>query len=109
MSAYRKSATAQLFLKGARVTSDFRDELFDAANRAGVSVNEFCITAAAEKLEAHGRSFVGVFSRRDFAVGIRTAPEVTFAEAAVRDGNRGGPQGGGIDMSLFPPAPTAFR
>ena len=60
-----KSATAQLFLKGARVTSDFRNELFDAANRAGISPNEYVITAAAEKLAACGRRFPGVFRRGD--------------------------------------------
>jgi hypothetical protein len=60
-----RSATAQLFLKGARVTSDFRDELFDAANRAGMTPNEFCITAAAEKLAAGGRQFRGVFRKGD--------------------------------------------
>jgi hypothetical protein len=41
-----KASTTQLFLKGARVTSEFCSELFDAANGAGVTPNEFCITAA---------------------------------------------------------------
>ena len=31
--------SAQLFLKGDKVTADFRDELFDAANRAGITPN----------------------------------------------------------------------
>ncbi|WP_202617963.1 hypothetical protein [Aureimonas leprariae] len=48
-------ASAQLFLNGARVNRDFREALFDAANRAGVTPNEFCITAAAEKLMAADR------------------------------------------------------
>jgi hypothetical protein len=65
MSDRSKASTAQLFLKGARVMSGFRDELFDAANRAGVTPNEFCITAAAEKLAAGGRRFPGVFRRGD--------------------------------------------
>ena len=61
----RTAATAQLFLNGARVNSDFRAALFDAANRAGVTPNEFCITAAAEKLARSGASFPGVFRRGD--------------------------------------------
>ncbi|KAB0676014.1 hypothetical protein [Aureimonas leprariae] len=59
-------ASAQLFLNGARVNRDFREALFDAANRAGVTPNEFCITAAAEKLIAGGRRFPGVFQVNDF-------------------------------------------
>ena len=59
-------ASAQLFLNGARVNRDFREALFDAANRAGVTPNEFCITAAAEKLMAAGRRFPGVFQSGDF-------------------------------------------
>lgn len=57
--------SAQLFLKGARVGADFRDALFDAANRAGMSPNEFVIMAAAEKLAARGISFPGVFRAGD--------------------------------------------
>ena len=67
-----RSITAQLFLKGARVTSDFRDELFDAANRAGITPNEFCITAAAEKLAAGGRQFHGVFRPGDNSSIVQT-------------------------------------
>ena len=59
------SAAVPLFLNGARVTSDFRSALFDAANRAGMSVNEFVITAAAEKLMQRGMSFPGVFRKGD--------------------------------------------
>ena len=68
MSDRSKASTGQLFLKGTGVTSDFRDELFDAANRAGVTPNEFCITAAAEKLAACGRRFPGVFRRGDLPI-----------------------------------------
>jgi hypothetical protein len=59
-------ASAQLFLNGARVNRDFREALFDAANRAGVTPNEFCIPAAAEKLIASGKRFPGVFQANDF-------------------------------------------
>ncbi|MEF2551320.1 hypothetical protein VQ042_08070 [Aurantimonas sp. A2-1-M11] len=54
-------ASAQLFLNGARVIPAFRSALFDAANRAGITPNEFVITAAAEKLARSGASFPGVF------------------------------------------------
>ena len=59
-------ASAQLFLNGARVDADFREALFDAANRAGVTPNEFCIVAAAEKLVGRGASFPGIFRSNDF-------------------------------------------
>jgi hypothetical protein len=59
-------ASANLFLRGARVTSDFRDALFDAANRAGMTPNEFVIVCAAEKLANSGKHFAGVFNARDF-------------------------------------------
>ncbi|WP_246715946.1 hypothetical protein [Aurantimonas sp. DM33-3] len=66
-------ATAQLFLNGARVTSDFREALFDAANRAGITPNEFVITAAAEKLARSGASFPGVFRAGDVPAGSEAA------------------------------------
>ena len=59
-------ASSQLFLNGARVTAEFRDALFDAANRAGVTPNEFVIVSAAEKLMRTGAAFPGVFRRGDF-------------------------------------------
>ncbi|KAB0681748.1 hypothetical protein F6X38_02680 [Aureimonas leprariae] len=45
---------------------DLRDALFDAANRTGVTPNEFGIAAAAEKLIADYRSRSGVFFSNDF-------------------------------------------
>jgi hypothetical protein len=63
-------ATAQLFLSGARVTSGFREAIHDAANRAGVTPNEFAIRAAAEKLARAGQTFPGVFRRGDFDAGV---------------------------------------
>lgn len=64
-------ATAQLFLSGARVTPAFREALHDAANRAGITPNEFVITAAAEKLAQGGASFPGVFRPGDMLVSRR--------------------------------------
>lgn len=73
-------ASANLFLRGASVTRDFREALFDAANRAGVTPNEFVIVAAAEKLTASGRTFPGVFQARDFEmVGMASVNEAEKA------------------------------
>lgn len=64
-------ASAQLFLNGARVDAEFREALFDAANRAGITPNEFAIVAAAEKLARSGRTFPGIFRKGDLeAVGL---------------------------------------
>ena len=54
-----------VMLNGGRVTSGFRAALFAAASRAGVSVNEFVLTAAAEKLRASGSQFSGLFEPGD--------------------------------------------
>lgn len=51
----------QVALSSARVTAGFRTELFNAAARAGMTPNEFVISAAAEKLRDAGRSFPGPF------------------------------------------------
>ena len=60
-----KARAAALHLNGARVTSEFRAALFDAANRAGVTPNEYVISAAAEKLARIGAPFPGVFRLGD--------------------------------------------
>ena len=75
MSDRTRSETAPvaLFLKSARVTSAFRSALFDAANRAGVTPNEFVITAAPERLARSGASFPGVFRRGDFPTNSEAA------------------------------------
>ena len=75
MASSPDTHAVNLFLNGGRVTSGFRSSLFDAANRAGISVNEFVITAAAEKLVQRGASFPGVFRKGDFdpAHGARAA------------------------------------
>lgn len=56
-----------MLLSGARVTASFRESLFDAANRAGITPNEFVIEAAAEKLMRSGRRFSGVFRKGDLS------------------------------------------
>ena len=68
-------ASARLFLNGANVDRQFREEFFDAANRVGMAPGEFAIIAAAEKLARMGRSFPGVFRKGDFS------PAATRSEA----------------------------
>jgi hypothetical protein len=60
-----KDPIVNVMLNGGRVTSGFRAALFAAASRAGVSVNEFVLTSAAEKLRASGSQFSGVFEPGD--------------------------------------------
>ncbi|NSZ73035.1 hypothetical protein [Agrobacterium tumefaciens] len=60
-----REITVNIALRGARVTSSFRDNLFDAANRSGMTPNEFVLQAAAEKLKATGRNFSGLFAPGD--------------------------------------------
>ena len=67
MASSPESHAVNLFLNGGRVTSGFRSSLFDAASRAGISVNEFVITAAAEKLVQRGAAFPGVFRNGDLS------------------------------------------
>ncbi|WP_206118655.1 hypothetical protein [Rhizobium laguerreae] len=57
-----ESAIVALSLTGGRVTKGFREALFDGAARAGISVNEFVLLAAGDKLVALGRDFPGVFA-----------------------------------------------
>ena len=52
-------------LPGARVTIDFRDALFDAANKAGVTPNEYALRAVAEKLGSRGHQLAGIFEVGD--------------------------------------------
>ncbi|WP_143541346.1 hypothetical protein [Rhizobium anhuiense] len=68
-NASRNSASREtkgfIMLRGAMVMISFRDSLFDAANRAGISPNEYCLQAAGEKLKASGHQFTGVFAPGD--------------------------------------------
>jgi hypothetical protein len=63
----QKDPIVNVMLNGGRVTAGFRSALFAAASRAGVSVNEFVLTATAEKLSASGSRFSGVFEPGDIS------------------------------------------
>ena len=54
-----------LMLTSAKVTPSFRENLFDAAGRCGMSINEFVLTATGEKLVRSGRVIPGVFRPGD--------------------------------------------
>ena len=60
-----RESRVPVLLRGAKVMSGFRDNLFDAANRAGMSVNEFVLQATADKLKSSGREFSGLFAPGD--------------------------------------------
>lgn len=66
--ARRTDDIVAVALNGGKVTLAFRSALFDAANRAGMSVNEFVLLAAAARLKASGYSFPSVFSTSDVRV-----------------------------------------
>lgn len=55
-----------VLLSGANVMESFRESLFDACNRAGITPNEFALQAAAEKLRTQGKQFSGLFRKGDF-------------------------------------------
>jgi hypothetical protein len=55
-----------VLLRGANVMESFRESLFEACNRAGVTPNEFALQAAAEKLRTQGKEFSGLFRKGDF-------------------------------------------
>lgn len=63
-----REPVVNVMLNGGRVTAGFRAELFAAANRNGMSVNEYVLHAAGEKLKASGRKFAGVFMPGDLDV-----------------------------------------
>ena len=50
-----------LSLSGAKVSAGFRAALFDAANKYGMSVNQFTLEAAGAFLKAAGYEFPDVF------------------------------------------------
>ena len=61
----RKEPIVNVMLTGGRVTESFRANLFSAAGRAGITVNEFVLTAAGEKLRSRGAAVTGVFEPGD--------------------------------------------
>lgn len=70
-AAPSRESRVPVMLRGAKVMSGFRDNLFDAANRAGMSVNEFVLQATADKLKSSGREFSGLFHPGDLNEGAR--------------------------------------
>jgi len=60
-----KTEIVNLMLRDNRVTAGFRTALFDATQREGLSVNEYVLHAAAEKLLKSGQDFPGVFNAGD--------------------------------------------
>jgi hypothetical protein len=74
----QKDPIVALMLTGGRVTSGFRAALFAASGRAGVSVNEFVLTAAAEKLRASAQRFSGLFETGDLPETNDNSPKQVF-------------------------------
>lgn len=67
MSQIREAANAPVALKlnGSRVLPGFRSAVFEAANRAGVSVNEYVLRSTAAELSRKGADIDGVFAPGD--------------------------------------------
>lgn len=66
MSAQRKhEPVVPMALNGGRVLEGFRREVWDAAARSGVSVNEFVLRATGAALVASGANIQGVFQPGD--------------------------------------------
>lgn len=59
------NAIVPVMLNGGRVTAAFRAALFSAAAREGVSINEFVLRSAAERLRQMGADLAGVFEPND--------------------------------------------
>ena len=69
----RKDPVVNVMLNGGRVTLSFRDALFAAASRSGMSVNEFVLIAAADALRGAGSEFSGIFQPGDLIDAEETA------------------------------------
>lgn len=65
-----RETTAPIMLRGGRVTGSFKENLLDAANRAGMSANEYVLQCAAEKMKRSGRQFSGIFHPNDMSEGV---------------------------------------
>lgn len=63
--SHTETDRVRLTLPNSLVTEEFRQELFQEANRAGVSSSEFLLRAAAAKLLERGRSLSGVYPPGD--------------------------------------------
>ena len=76
--------SVQILLRGAQVTPAFRSAVFDVANRAGMSVNEFALLATGEKLRQLGRDFPSVFPGSPDERLPAGRPSIAAAEGADR-------------------------
>jgi hypothetical protein len=75
-----------ILLRGGRVIAPFREALFRAANRAGMSVNEFALFAAGHQLRASGVNLTGVFEQGD--LDVEFSNENAPAPATMHDGQQ---------------------
>lgn len=66
--AHMAQTTVPILLRGGRVTASFRDAVFRAANRSGMSVNEWVLFAAGQQLRASGATLPGVFEPGDIDI-----------------------------------------
>jgi hypothetical protein len=64
-SNHARERKVALLLQGGLVTAEFRQALFFAASRAGMSIDAFVLRCAAEMLDRNGYPLPGVFSRGD--------------------------------------------
>jgi hypothetical protein len=60
-------ARVNVLLTRERITSGFRDAIFDAADRENVSPSQFLLITAAKDLLRSGATFPGVFRSGDLA------------------------------------------
>jgi hypothetical protein len=58
-------ARVKIAMDAAPVLASFRDEIHVAAHRAGMTIAEFALWSAAERLQRAGRSFAGLFEPGD--------------------------------------------
>lgn len=87
-------------LTGGRVTAGFRSALFAAAGRAGVSVNEYVLSAVGEKLTRAGVQFPGVFCPADLKGAGRSSPFSQGSGRMVALEIGGGFVGDGIALAI---------
>ena len=64
-TAKHREPIVPMMLNGGRVLKQFRTEVWSAADRAGVSVNEFCLRAVGKALVEAGADIPGVFTPGD--------------------------------------------
>jgi hypothetical protein len=65
---FQRDPIVNVMLTGGRVTRSFRDALFSASCREGLTPSEFALKATAEKLSADGVQLPGVFRPGDLKI-----------------------------------------